>query len=88
MADYLESYAKRFQLPVRTGVRVTRLSRRGDRYLIEAGDSAYEAEHVVVAMATFQRRRVPSFGRELDPAVVQLHSSQYRSRRSSRAVEC
>jgi putative flavoprotein involved in K+ transport len=79
MADYLEGYAKRFQLPVRTGARVTRLSRRGDRYLVETGDTVYEAEHVVVAMATFQRPRVPSFARELDPAVVQLHSSEYRN---------
>src|SRR6185295_17598452 len=79
MADYLEGYAKRFQLPVRTGVRVTRLSRRGDGYLVETTDSAYEAEHVVVAMATFQQRRVPSFARELAPDIVQLHSSDYRN---------
>jgi putative flavoprotein involved in K+ transport len=79
MADYLEGYARRFQLPVRTGVRVTRLSRRGDGYLVETTDSAYEAEHVVVAMATFQRRRVPSFARELAPDIVQLHSSDYRN---------
>ena len=29
MADYLEAYAARFELPVRTGVRVDRLSRNG-----------------------------------------------------------
>ena len=29
MADYLESYAQRFQLPVRSRVRVDRLSRNG-----------------------------------------------------------
>jgi putative flavoprotein involved in K+ transport len=79
MADYLEAYAKRFALPVRTGVRVTRVSRQGDRYLVEAGESRFEAEHVVVAMASYQRRRVPAFARELDPAVVQLHSSEYRN---------
>jgi putative flavoprotein involved in K+ transport len=32
MADYLEAYASRFGLPVRTGVRVDRVSRQGDRY--------------------------------------------------------
>src|ERR671936_178723 len=31
MADYLEAYAARFELPVRNGVRVDRLSRQGDR---------------------------------------------------------
>ena len=31
MADYLEGYADRFDLPVRTGVDVQRISRAGDR---------------------------------------------------------
>src|SRR5215217_2002080 len=31
MADYLEAYAARFDLPVRTGVRVEKVSRDGDR---------------------------------------------------------
>lgn len=79
MADYLEGYVKRFSLPVRTGVRVERLSRSGDRYLISAGAHQYEAEHVVVAMATYQKRRIPSFASELDPGTVQLHSSEYRN---------
>src|ERR1700675_3278430 len=37
MADYLERYAAHFELPVKNGVRVDRLSREGDHYLIEAG---------------------------------------------------
>jgi putative flavoprotein involved in K+ transport len=79
MARYLESYAARFRLPVRTGVRVDALSRRGDRYLVSAGELQLEAEHVVVAMADFQRPRRPAFAAELDPAIVQLHSSEYRN---------
>ena len=31
VADYLEAYAARFKLPVRTGVRVDRLAREADR---------------------------------------------------------
>ena len=38
VADYLEAYAARFELPVRTGVRVDRLSRNGSRFVVEAGD--------------------------------------------------
>ena len=37
MANYLDAYARRFQLPIRNGVRVDRLTRIGSRYLIEAG---------------------------------------------------
>lgn len=79
MADYLESYAGRFALPVRTGVQVRRLSRVNDRYHIEADGRAFEAEHVVVAMATFQRPTIPPFAGELDAGIVQLHSSEYRN---------
>jgi putative flavoprotein involved in K+ transport len=79
MADYLEAYAARFALPVRTGVAVERLSRKGDQYLVMAGDRSFEAEQVVVAMASYQSPRVPPFAGELDPGVVQLHSSEYRN---------
>ncbi len=79
MAAYLEAYAARFELPVRTGVRVERLSRRGDRYLAEAGSQRLEADNVVVAMATYQRPRVPACASDLDAGVLQLHSSEYRN---------
>ncbi len=81
MGDYLESYARHFQLPVRSGVRVDRLTRAGSRYLIEAGSHRFEAEHVVVAMSSYQVPRVPAFAKELRSDIVQLHSIEYRSPR-------
>jgi putative flavoprotein involved in K+ transport len=79
MADYLEAYATRFQLPVRTGVKVDRLTRNGNRYQVAAGELTFDAEHVVVAMANYQSSRVPPFAGELDPRIVQLHSIDYRN---------
>ena len=79
MADYLEAYARQFQLPVRTGTKVERLWRDGATYMVETGDVRFEADHVVVAMATFQAPRVPPFAQDLDPAIVQLHSRDYRN---------
>jgi putative flavoprotein involved in K+ transport len=79
VADYLEAYAARFELPVRTGVRVERLSRNGSRFVVEAGGRRLEAENVVVAMASHQAPRVPPFAHELDPAIRQLHSVEYRN---------
>ena len=78
MADYLESYAARFGLPVRTGTRVDGLSREGDRYLVKTGDRRLEARHVVIAMSSYQRGVTPAFAAQLDPAIVQLHSADYR----------
>ena len=51
MADYLEAYAKHFDLPVRTGVKVDRVWRDGERYFVDAGDRRFEADHVVVGRA-------------------------------------
>ena len=79
MGDYLEAYARHFRLPVRTGLRVKKVARHGSAYLVEAGDQAFEAEHVVIAMAKYQEPYVPPFAGELDSRIVQLHSSQYRN---------
>ena len=79
VASYLETYAEYFRLPVETGVRVTRVSKQGDKFLVEAGLRRIEAEQVVVAMANYQVPRVPEFASELDPGIVQLHSHNYRN---------
>ncbi|MFN2487226.1 MAG: flavin-containing monooxygenase [Acidimicrobiia bacterium] len=79
MADYLEAYAARFELPIQTGVRVDRLSRQGDRFLITSGDRRFVAENVVVAVSSHETPWVPQFARELDPGVVQLHAAEYRN---------
>ena len=78
MADYLEAYARSFALPVRHGVRVERLWRDGDLLAANAGGRRFEAPQVVVAMSSYQRPAVPAFAGELDPSIVQLHSSAYR----------
>jgi putative flavoprotein involved in K+ transport len=79
VADYLEAYATRFQLPVRTGVRVDRLTKADGGFLVAAGDRSWEAANVVVAMASFQVPRVPAFAAELDPGLLQLHAGSYRN---------
>lgn len=79
MAAYLERYAAHFRLPVRSGITVRRVTRRGDAFVLETSGGTIEAENVVVAMANFQQPRIPAFAAELDPAIVQLHSKSYRS---------
>jgi putative flavoprotein involved in K+ transport len=80
MADYLEAYAARFELPVRTGVRVARLSREGERYVVTTDGATYECDNVVVASGTFGRTpMIPDFAERLDPGILQLHSSEYKN---------
>lgn len=79
MADYLEGYSRHFALPVRTGVRVDRLEREGGRYVVTAGETRYEAAHVIVAMANYQQPWKPDFAGELSAGIAQVHSFDYRS---------
>ena len=79
MVAFLQSYAERFDMPVRTGVRVERVSRLGDGYVISTAAGRIEADDVIVATGAHRDPRVPTFSRELDPSIVQLHSSEYRN---------
>jgi putative flavoprotein involved in K+ transport len=80
VGDYLERYALHFDLPVRTNTRVEWLEARPDGgYVAFIGDEAISCENVVVATGSFGRTpNVPAFAGDLDPAIRQLHSSQYR----------
>ena len=78
LADYLEAYAARFALPVKPGVSVGRLSKHGDRFVVAAGDLRFETANVVVATGAYHHPRIPAFSGELEPAIRQLHSSEYR----------
>jgi putative flavoprotein involved in K+ transport len=79
MADYLENYARHFEIPVATGVKVENLSRDGDRFVAIAGNQRYEADNVVIAMSSWQKPRIPDFAGELDPEIVQLHVADYHN---------
>jgi putative flavoprotein involved in K+ transport len=80
MADYLEAYRARFEIPVRGGVRVASVRAKDGRYLVTCTDgSSYTCDNVVVATGTFGRTpSIPAFAGELDPSIRQLHSSDYK----------
>jgi putative flavoprotein involved in K+ transport len=77
VADYLRAYAARFDLPVRTGVRVDGLVKDGDWYVLTAGEQRIVTSNVVLATGAYDCPNVPAFATELDPGILQLHSSEY-----------
>jgi len=77
-ADYLESYATRFELPVMLGSKVTRLMRTSEGY--EAGFEVGEtiaASHVIVATGGFQTPIVPDLDQGFGFEVTRLTSDDY-----------
>ena len=67
MADYLEAYATRFDLPVRTGMTVDGLFQHEGRFVVTAGQHRFTADNVVVASGTWQQPKMPEFASELAP---------------------
>ena len=82
LADYLSTYAEHLDLPVRlrTAVdRVTRAADGSDGFDVTTSGGTLRCRNVVVATGTFGRTpAVPELAADLDPAVLQLHSSEYR----------
>ncbi|MGC9671178.1 flavin-containing monooxygenase [Planosporangium sp. 12N6] len=79
VADYLEGYARHFDLPVHLNCRVTAVRPRTPAgFTVETSTGTFTATAVVVAAGPFRTPRVPDFGGRLAPEVVQLHSSDYR----------
>lgn len=81
VADYLERYAERFEIPVRLGSRVASVERVDGRFVVDVdgGATTIETPNVVVATGPFSAPRIPAVARAISPHIVQLHSSEYRN---------
>ncbi|MGR6965814.1 flavin-containing monooxygenase [Geodermatophilus sp. URMC 61] len=79
VADYLAAYAARFRLPVRLDSRVLRLHQEPGGFAVTTPTGTLHAKQVVVATGPFQTPHIPALARQLDPAVPQLHSAEYRN---------
>jgi putative flavoprotein involved in K+ transport len=76
---YLTDYAREMDLPVEFGSRVRAVRASDDGgYIVELDDRTMRARQVVIATGPFQVPAVPSIAERLDPAVVQMHSTEYR----------
>lgn len=78
VADYLEIYADRFALPIALDVRVTRLHRDGDVFVLTTTRGPVRARQVVLATGSYGEPRTPEFAAQLGDAVTQLHAAHYR----------
>lgn len=80
IVDYVESYARRIEAPVREGVAATRLGRGpGGGFVVETGSETLSADQVVLAVGGYHHPNIPAMAARLPRSVVQLHSSTYRN---------
>ncbi|MBP9048440.1 MAG: NAD(P)-binding domain-containing protein [Tabrizicola sp.] len=77
VADYFVRFAGDRNLPIRTGVAVTKLERNGDGFRATTPTGTIEAQNVVIATGPFQKPVIPTV--VTDPGITQLHSNAYRN---------
>src|ERR687892_1990477 len=79
VVSYLEGYVSAFDLPVGLTAKVTSLTQRDGAYVVATADEEFAARQVVVATGPFQVPFVPPVTEQMDEAVFQIHSADYRS---------
>ena len=77
-ADYLEAYARYFELPILHDTRVTRVSGASQEMIVECAGRHFESRNVIVAAGAYSRPHIPRFAPQLNSGMHQLHSSEYR----------
>jgi putative flavoprotein involved in K+ transport len=79
VADYLDTYARTFHLPVHTNEGIVSVERPETHFLaLTTTGHRVEARAVIVATGAFQQPVVPAFAQQLAPDVVQLTAATYR----------
>jgi len=79
VAGYLQAYASAFDLPVKINTKVKSLTQRDGTYVVTTADGDLTTSHVVVATGPFQVPFVPPIADNVDEAVFQMHSADYRN---------
>lgn len=77
VADFLQGYATKLDLPVALNTKVTSL-RHDELYEVGTNQGQIHAHNVVVATGPFQCPFIPSMAKDLDADVFQIHSIDYR----------
>lgn len=80
IVEYFETFARRIDAPIRTGVTVTSVVPKpdGTGFVAETTAGQVEARNVVAATGPFQRPLIPTMVPD-DAGINQLHSSAYRN---------
>lgn len=78
-AEYLGDYARHFDLPVHSGVRVRNVRTCDSGFVLDTSAGTMTAQRVVVAGGHNTIPHRPDFASALRPGIHQLHSSEYRN---------
>jgi putative flavoprotein involved in K+ transport len=76
-ADFLETYAHKFGLPVNLDTEVIKIEGDQRSFVIKTLTNSYTSRSVIIATGAFHNPRVPNFSKDFRSAIFQIHSSGY-----------
>jgi putative flavoprotein involved in K+ transport len=74
-AQYLETYAKAFELPIQLSTNVTSVHKQEGKFIVETNSQTFSSDAVIVAAGPFHTPFIPEAASQLTAG--QLHSSDY-----------
>ena len=78
--EYIESYARSFNPPLKEGVSVSRLRKHESGvYEVTTDIGVYTADQIVVATGGYQTAKVPRMAERFPASITHLHSSDYKN---------
>jgi putative flavoprotein involved in K+ transport len=79
VADFLMEYKETFELPVLYNARVMMVKKSKNGFRIMLPDRKLETQNLVIAAGNYGIPKIPSFAKELNGSIQQMHSAYYKS---------
>ncbi|WP_299093595.1 NAD(P)-binding domain-containing protein [uncultured Metabacillus sp.] len=80
VADYLEEYAKKFNLPVKLNTKITKVSKEEDNFhIITNSGEEFLTKNLIIATGPFQKPSIPDFSDKIPNDIFQIHSAHYKN---------
>lgn len=80
IADYLEAYSIKFDIPIHLGSYVKEISKMDEIFCISTNSGfVYHSKNVIIASGPFQKPFYPSFAKDIPSGITQIHADNYRN---------
>ena len=79
ISEYLDAFADTFDPPIIEDCEVTKITERpGGGYFVDSSQGNFSTDQVVIATGGYDNPIVPTYAKNLDPSILQMHSVDYR----------
>jgi putative flavoprotein involved in K+ transport len=81
---YFEAYVELNKPPIQFNIEVKEISKFDSKWVVKTSNGDYTAQNVVIATGFFQTPKKLDMMDSINPAILQLHSSEYKNVKSVR----